>query len=455
MSDAARLERLHRRAEELVAREMEVYRERTPKSRAAAERAAKAMPLGVASSMQFFEPNPVFVARAQESWMEDVDGNHYVDFLMGFGALLAGHCHPVLVETVQRQLELGTLYTAASTIAPQTAEALKGRFGMDAFRFVSSGTESTLDAVRLARAVTGRSKVVKVEGGYHGHHDGVLISMKPDPALAGDARFPATLSSSAGVAQSVLDEVRVVQYNDAPALEEVLKGGDIAAFIVEPVMQNIGIVLPNDGYLAEVREITRKYGTMLIFDEVKTGITAGPGGATKLYGVQPDIICLAKSIGGGLPVGALGGTDEAMEPIRELKMMQLGTYNGNPLVMAGALAVLNEICTPEAVAGAEALNHKKIAALDAVIDRYDLPAHTVALGAKGCITWSREPVRNYRDYKRTDFALAYAQWLYTTNRGVLLPPGLDEQWLVSIRHTEADVMHHVDAIEDFAKELVA
>ena len=413
------------------------------------------MPLGVASSMQFFEPNPVFVAKAQGAWMEDVDGNHYVDFLMGFGALLAGHCHPKLVATVQQQLELGTLYTAASTIAPRTAEALKSRFGMDSFRFVSSGTESTLDAIRLARAVTGRSKIVKVEGGYHGHHDGVLISMKPDPALAGDERFPTPLASSAGVIQSILDEVRIVQYNDAPALEEVLKAGDVAAFIVEPVMQNIGIVLPDDGYLDEVREITRRYGTMLIFDEVKTGITAGPGGATKLYGVQPDIICLAKSIGGGLPVGALGGTEEAMEPIRQLKMMQLGTYNGNPLVMAGALCVLEEICTPEEVAKAEALNARKIAALNDVIARYELPAHTVAVGAKGCITWAPERVRNYRDYKRTDFVLAYAQWLYATNRGVLLPPGLDEQWLVSLAHTPEDMATLVADFRELAQALRA
>jgi glutamate-1-semialdehyde 2,1-aminomutase len=229
----------------------------------------------------------------------------------------------------------------------------------------------------------------------------------------------------------------------------------VAAFIVEPVMENIGICLPQPGYLEAVREITRRYGTMLIFDEVKTGITAGWSGATGALGVQPDLVSLAKSIGGGLPLGAFGGTRECMDQITSGKVLHLGTYNGNPLCMAAAKAVLADICTPAATAEVIGRNARLTAACADIIDRADLPAHTVQFGAKGCVTWSVEPIRNYRDYKATDFDLAFAQWMHGINRGVLLPPGLDEQWLISVLHTESDAMHYADVFAEFVDELTA
>jgi glutamate-1-semialdehyde 2,1-aminomutase len=229
----------------------------------------------------------------------------------------------------------------------------------------------------------------------------------------------------------------------------------VAAFIVEPVMENIGICLPQPGYLEAVREITRRYGTMLIFDEVKTGITAGWSGATGALGVQPDLVSLAKSIGGGLPLGAFGGTRECMDQISSGKVLHLGTYNGNPLCMAAAKAVLADICTPAATAEVIGRNARLTAACADIIDRADLPAHTVQFGAKGCVTWSVEPIRNYRDYKATDFDLAFAQWMHGINRGVLLPPGLDEQWLISVLHTESDAMHYADVFAEFVGELTA
>jgi glutamate-1-semialdehyde 2,1-aminomutase len=204
-----------------------------------------------------------------------------------------------------------------------------------------------------------------------------------------------------------------------------------------------------------VREITRRYGTMLIFDEVKTGITAGWSGATGALGVQPDLVSLAKSIGGGLPLGAFGGTRECMDQITSGKVLHLGTYNGNPLCMAAAKAVLADICTPAATAEVIARNARLTAACADIIDRADLPAHTVQFGAKGCVTWSVEPIRNYRDYKATDFDLAFAQWMHGINRGVLLPPGLDEQWLISVLHTDADAMHYADVFAEFVDELTA
>ena len=220
-------------------------------------------------------------------------------------------------------------------------------------------------------------------------------------------------------------------------------------------MENIGICLPQPGYLQAVREITRKYGTMLIFDEVKTGITAGWGGATGAVGVQPDLVALAKSIGGGLPLGAFGGTQECMDQITSGKVLHLGTYNGNPLCMAAAKAVLGEVCTPEATEATIDLNRRVLEACQKTINDADLPAHTVQFGAKGCITWAPTQIQNYRDYKATDFDLAFAQWMHGINRGVLLPPGLDEQWLISVMHTETDAMHYADVFAEFVAELVS
>jgi glutamate-1-semialdehyde 2,1-aminomutase len=212
-------------------------------------------------------------------------------------------------------------------------------------------------------------------------------------------------------------------------------------------------VLPEPGYLEAVREITQRYGTMLIFDEVKTGITAGHGGAAGHFGIEPDLVTLAKSIGGGFPVGAFGGRQELMDLITAGKVLHLGTYNGNPLVMAAAKAVLTEACAPGPTTAAIGRNDALVVGCQAVIDATGLPAHTVRFGAKGCVTWSREPIRNYRDYKATDFDLAFAQWIHGINRGVLLPPGLDEQWLISVLHSETEAMRYALVFEEFADEL--
>jgi glutamate-1-semialdehyde 2,1-aminomutase len=307
----------------------------------------------------------------------------------------------------------------------------------------------------VARGLTGREKIVKVEGGYHGHHDEVMISMKPALSLAGPADAPVPVPATAGITSAVMADTIVIPYNDPEALERVLRSHEVAAFIVEPVMENIGICLPLPGYLQAVREITRRYGTMLIFDEVKTGITAGWGGATGAVGVTPDLVALAKSIGGGLPLGAFGGTRECMDQITNGRVLHLGTYNGNPLCMAVGKAVLSEVCTPEATAATIARNRQLLDACDSVIADAGLPAHTVQFGAKGCVTWSADSVRNYRDYKATDFDLAFAQWIHGINRGILLPPGLDEQWLISVLHDDHAAMRYAEVFADFVGELTA
>jgi glutamate-1-semialdehyde 2,1-aminomutase len=455
VTDSTDTSELVARAKEITERELVIYSERTKNSQVASERARKVLPAGVPSSFQAYDPHPVVVKYASGSRMIDVDDNEYIDYDMGFGALFAGHMHPAVRRAIEAQLDDGTLYVTPCELDAEFAELLAERYGLPMWRPTNSGTEATMDAIRLARGATKREKIVKVEGGYHGHHDEVMISNKPPLDEAGPADSPNSIPESGGITQGTIDDVIVIEFNDAAALERALQNREVACFIVEPVMENIGICLPQPGYLEAVREITSKYGTLLIFDEVKTGITAGVGGATKRFGVTPDLITLAKSIGGGVPVGAFGGKSKYMDLITTGEVLHLGTYNGNPLVMAAARATLTEACTPEAVEKAMARNHQLVVACQAIIDEAGLPAHTVEFGAKGCITWATEPIKNYRDYKATDFDLAFAQWIHGINRGVLLPPGLDEQWLISVMHSEADAMRYADVFAEFVDELTA
>ena len=441
------------RVKQLLAAEWERFTATTPGSGEHNVRSSKSLPLGVTSSFQHWEPYPISVVTAKGAWLTDVDGRQLLDMSMGFGAMLVGHLNPVVVEHVVEALEkTGTLFVTPSPTATVVAERFQQRFGLDLLRFTNSGTEATMYAVRTARAYTGRKAIVKLEGGYHGGYDALSVSVKPDVKDAGpeDAPIPVTpFEVEAGT-------VHVVPYNDLARLEAVLTahGSEIAAVVMEPVMENISIVLPDAGYLAGVRALCDKHNVLLVFDEVKTGLTAGYAGASQRLGVKPDLVALAKSIGGGLPLAAFGGTAEVMAAVVDNRMPHFGTYNGNPLVMAAAAAV-DEVCTQAALDNAEAVNDRALKAIDDIIAKYELPAHTVAFGVKGAVTWSTTPVRNYRDYKRTDFDTAELSWLWGVNRGVLTPPGLDEQWLVSLAHTDADMAHLVGAFEELAQALRA
>ena len=403
----------------------------------------KSLPLGVTSSFQHWDPYPISIVSAKGAWMTDVDGRELLDLSMGFGAMLAGHLNPVVVAEAKAALDTGMLFVTPSPISTDAAERICRRFGIDQVRFTNSGTESTMYAVRTARSASGKKDIVKVEGGYHGSYDPFVVSAKPKLEYAGDPDFPTPVADSNLVAGNVF----VVPYNNADSLEAIFEkhSSTIACFIVEPVLENIGIVLPDAGYLERVRELCDQYGIILIFDEVKTGITAGHQGAAQRLGVKPDLITLAKSIGGGLTLAAFGGKQKYMDYVTNGKMAHFGTFNGNPLAMSGIRAV-DKICTAETLAAAEALNQQALERISAIIDEYQLPAHTVGFGVKGCITWSKEPVRNYRDYKATDFAVAELSWLWSLNRGIITPPGLDEQWLISLAHgqREIDIL-----VEDF------
>jgi glutamate-1-semialdehyde 2,1-aminomutase len=381
--------------------------------------------------------------------MTDVDGRELLDLSMGFGAMLVGHLNPTVVEEIQESLKTGMLFVTPSPISTDAAERICKRFAIDQVRFTNSGTESTMYAVRVARAATGKLGIVKVEGGYHGSYDPFVVSSKPPLDKAGNPDKPSAVIDS----NLVPGDIYVVPFNNADALERMFKkkGKKIACFIVEPVLENLAIVLPDEGYLERVRELCDTYGIVLIFDEVKTGLTAGARGAAQRLGVQPDLITLAKSIGGGLTLAAFGGKQKYMDYITNGKMAHFGTFNGNPLAMAGVRAV-DKVCTTEALEKAEAFNQQALDRISEIIKEYELPAHTVGFGVKGCITWSTSPVRNYRDYKATNFEIAELSWLWSLNRGIITPPGLDEQWLISLAHgqREIDVL-----VEDFRELAMA
>jgi glutamate-1-semialdehyde 2,1-aminomutase len=444
---------LNAAAREISKRELVRYMLSTRGSGLAMARAEQVLPLGVASSFQFYEPHPLVMRSAAGARMEDVDGREYVDFTLGYGSLLIGHAHPTLCRAVTGQVARGTLFVSPCEDNAVVAEMLAARFGLPQWRFTNSGTEATMDAIRLARGVTGRSRIVKVEGGYHGHHDAVLVSIKPPDDAAGPPGAPCPVPATEGLTRGVLADTAVVPFNDPGALARALAPGDVACFVVEPVMQNIGICLPDPGYLQAVRDITRHYGTLLLFDEVKTGITAGWPGAASPHGVVPDLITVGKSIGGGLPLGAFGGSSDCMDAIATGRVLHVGTFNGNPLCMAAARAVLHEICTPVETDRIVERNTRFVADCGALLSARGMPAHVVQCGAKGCVTWSGSPVRNYRDYRAADFDLAFAQWIWGVNRGVLLPPGLDEQWLLSVAHTEADLAVAIDVLTQFLDAL--
>ena len=440
------------RVAQLLKAEWELFTKKTGKSAEESKRAFKSLPLGVTSSFQYWNPYPISIVSAKGAWMTDVDGRELLDLSMGFGAMLAGHLNPVVVEEVKSSLVTGMLFVTPSPISTDAAERICRRFVIDQVRFTNSGTESTMYAVRTARVATGKNGVVKVEGGYHGSYDPFVVSAKPPIDKVGSPDDPIPY-----IPEGIIPgDIYVVPFNDADSLERIFEKSatKIACFIIEPVMENLGIVLPDEGYLERIRALCDEYNIVLIFDEVKTGLTAGHQGAAQRLGVIPDLITLAKSIGGGLTLAAFGGKKKYMDFVTNGKMAHFGTFNGNPLAMAGVRAI-DKICTKESLAVAEAFNQQALDRINAIIEEYQLPAHTVGFGVKGCITWSTTPLRNYRDYKATDFAIAELSWLYSLNRGIITPPGLDEQWLISLAHGQREVDLLVEDFRSFAKALRA
>jgi glutamate-1-semialdehyde 2,1-aminomutase len=456
------------RAREIQEREKDRFLERTPESRKLYDRAVKSLPLGVASTFQANHPYPIYLERGKGSHVWDVDRNGYRDFHGGFGVNVVGHAHPRIVAAIEQAARSGTHFAVSTPATVALAEEVCRRFGLEQMRFVNSGTEATMDAIRVARAASGRDTILKIEGSYHGHHDTVLFSVLPEADVLGirgkvggeavdsEGDVYRTIPTSRGVPKAIIQDTLIVPFNSANALEHVLseRGDQIAALIMEPVMMNIGIVLPEPGYLEAVRDLCSRHGVVLIFDEVKSGATIAPGGAVERFGVQPDMVCLAKAIGGGTTLGAFGGTAAVMEVVGKGAAQQ-GTFNGNPLSCAAGLAALTEVLTPDAYEHLAGLGtHLAEGCRRAILD-HRIPAHAVDLGAKGCVSYRPEPLRNYRDFLECNTDLFEASWAWMVNRGIFMTPGDEEQWTLSVQHTEEDVGRYVDTFSEFCAELAS
>jgi glutamate-1-semialdehyde 2,1-aminomutase len=448
------------RIKELTEREERTMNERTPRSRELFERAHRTMPNGVASSYQARNPWPMFLTRGKGQYVWDADGRRLIDYHNGFGSMVVGHANPAIVRAVEERVKLGSHFSAPTDDAIFVAEDLARRFNLPKWRFTNSGTEATMDAIRIARGATGRDTVMKMVGSYHGHHDGVMVSV--GVTLDWEQTDPDDIPSlpyGEGLPQAVADLTVAVPYNDPGALARRLdrleeEGRLPACLIMEAAMMNIGVVLPEPGYLEAVREETKRRGVLLIFDEVKTGLTVASGGATERYGIQPDMVTLAKTLGGGLPSGAVGGTEDGMEVVEAGRVHQVGTFNGNPLSMAAARATLEEVLTPEAYPHLESIDDRLVEGCQAVIDRYGLPGYTVGIGSKGCVTFAPTKITDYATFRRhQDAELTELAWLYNVNRDIFMTPGREEEWTLSVAHQPQDADAFIAVFEELASDL--
>ncbi len=454
MAGGADIERLKSKANEIAERETKILLDRTQASGKLYERAVKSLPLGVTSSFQTNDPYPIYGDHGAGSRFWDVDGNEYVDYHNGFGTIVVGHANPKIVEAIERAARQGTHFATTTPVSVEMAEEMCRRFGLERVRFSNSGTEATMDAIRVGRAVTGKDHLVKIEASYHGHHDAVMFSIIPGFDEMGPKERPYNVPFTRGIPKSSWDDIRVVPFNDAEALEKLLdaEGDTIGAMIMEPVMMNVGLIPPDPGYLEKVRELCTKHNVCMIYDEVKTGATINPGGAIGLYGVQPDLACFAKAIGGGTPIGAFGGSAAFMDEIGK-SLAHLGTFNGNPLSTSAGLAALTEVLTPDAYVHLSALGTRLASGSEKILAEYGIEAHVRDFGAKGAISYRAEPFHNYRDFQEAESELFYGSFPWMLNRGIFMTPGDEEQWTISVMHTEEDIDRYLDGYAGYCEEL--
>src|SRR5246500_3934620 len=441
---------------EALNKEIALYEKRTLKSAAAHKKAEKRIPLGVASNYRHYEPYPIFVKDGKGSRIHDIDGNEYIDHNLCFGALMAGHCHPAVVKAVEQKLQEGTTFGMPHDQEWELAEEICKRYPVEMVRFGSSGTEATMHACRIARAATGRDKILKFEGSYHGLHDTALVSVKPKAEEYGDPDAPNSVPGGGGIPKSAVTNVVVASFNNLGSVERRFKEnpGQIAAIILEPILMNVGLCIPQPGFLQGLRDLCDKNGALLIFDEVKTGAKLAWGGASEYFGVMPDMICLAKSIGGGLPLAAFGAHKSVMDLISQHKVFHGGTYNTNPVSMAAGLATFREVLTLETYTQVEKLRKKLADGYRKTIAKVGLQAYIAQAGANGALMLYPKEIVNYRDWTVIDVDLWRHYWFGMVNRGVMAQPyWWDEQWTISVQHTEADIDKHIAAFDDIAASL--
>ncbi len=409
------------------------------------------MPAGVNSPVRAFGAvggDPIYFARGEGALLTDVDGNTYVDHVCSWGPLILGHCHPDVVASVERAAQRGTSYGAPHEGEIQMAQTIvEAMPWIQMLRCVNSGTEAGMSAVRLARAATGRDKIVKFEGNYHGHVDSLLVK-----AGSGVATFG--LPDSAGVPEAMTRDSLVAPYNHLDEVEEIFRqqGESVAAVILEPVAGNMGVVPPADGFLNGLREVTERYGALLIFDEVITGFRVSPSGAAGLYGVTPDLVCLGKTIGGGLPVGAYGGRRDLMEQVAPLgPVYQAGTLSGNPLALAAGLATLENL-TREVYQELERKGALLEQGLAEAAGSAGVRVHLNRVGSMLSVFFTDQEVKDNETAFTTDRALYGRLFHGLLKRGVYPPPSALETWFVSAAHEDSHIGLTVKAFQAALEE---
>ncbi len=416
------------------------------KSKTLFERAKKVLPGGVNSPVRAFEPYPFFVDHAKGSKMTSADGTEYVDYCMAYGALLLGHVQPDIMEAVKNQLPKGSLYGAPTEREVEFAELIsKASPCMEMLRLVNSGTEATMHAIRAARGYTGRKKIIKFEGCFHGSHDSVLVK-----AGSGAATFGTP--NSLGIPEETTQNTIVVPYNSVEALEAVMKqqGNEVAAVIVEPVLANVGLILPTEDYLSYLRKVTSQYGTVLIFDEIITGFRLALGGAQEYYGVKPDMATLGKVLGGGFPLAAFGGKREIMENISPVgKVYQAGTFSGNPISATAGYTILKLLNQKKAEIYPKLEKNcaELTKALVDIVQTYDLQAQVYNIASMYQIFFTNEEVRDYACAKHSDTKMFAAYFNELLKQGVFIPPSQFETCFVSTAHTDEDIKHTINAFD--------
>jgi glutamate-1-semialdehyde 2,1-aminomutase len=424
------------------------YERWAPRSRELFDRAREIIPAGAGSSARTFKfgwvPYPPFMAEGTGSRLRDVDGHEYVDYLLGLGPMILGHRHPVVTRAVAEAIAaygtcFGVPYELEIEAARKVVDAVPS---LEMVRFTNSGSEAVGTAVRLARAVTGRRLLVRFEGHYHGWQDVVYWSNHVDPDEAGPADHPRPVASGPGVPAELADTLVVLSWNDVDSFRRVMdeQGDQIAAVITEPAMFNTGAILPEPGWLELLREETRKHGALLIFDEVITGFRFARGGAQEWYGVMPDLTTLAKGLGGGFPVAAIGGTREAMAMIDEGRYSHSGTYNANVIQCAAVSATMDVLAEPGLYERQRALGDRLARGLRQIAATAGIPVQVVGLGTVFQLWFSERQIHDWREaHANADEARFTRWWQEMLLRGVLFHPSAFENLFVSLVHSDADV----------------
>ncbi len=435
-----------------VEEELEAFKVRTKKSAKAFEAAKKHIPYGVNSNYRLLDPYPLYVHRAKGTRLWDVDGNEYLDFSMAFGALVAGHSHPTLVAAMKERAANGTIFGFEGEEAAPLADHMCRRFAIDLIKFSNTGLDATLFAVRLARGVTGRPKILKFEGCYHGSHDTLMVSIKPTRERQGDPRRPTPVPSSKGLVPQLTENTVVAPFNDIEATEALVRenADDLAGIILEPVPMNMGFVLPKPGFLEGLRKLADETGAVLIFDEVKT-CGKWYGGAQAAFGVAPDIKVFGKAIGGGYPLSAVGGKAEIMDQTIPGQIAHAGTFNANPVSITAGLVTLTKILTRAGMSRAAKIGDSLARGYIDMIQDHHLFMKVQYKGISGTVHFTHAPVTDWRSFQSVDVG---RWWGYNTamlNRGVIPSAiGPDEQWTCSVLHTKEDVETHLAAFEEVA-----